>query len=253
MSTAGTWHRIGGELARHGWDCRAVDLPGHGGSPPVQGPLDLDALVAGVVGQLTEPVEIVVGHSLGAVVALALVRRMHELASRMHEITRALVLEDPPGSRGVDMPALAAQIASDAAVARDDVAALRRRERAANPHWDDADVEQSIAGVLAAQAPAIVEALGGPLHWDLPALVAATPLPTLVLAGREGSGRFPCADGGSALNGRDRAEVQRAVGAGRLVVIDGGGHCLHRDAPDRWLAAVLGFIGPAMQARGADR
>ncbi len=236
MSTAGTWHRIGSELAARGWDCLAVDLPGHGDSPPLRGPLDLDALVSGVACQLTEPVDVVVGHSLGGVVALALV------ASR-RGAARAVVLEDPPGSRGFDINAFASQIAADAAAARDDLSALRRRERGANPRWTDDDVEQSIAGIAAAQTDAIVEALAGRLTWDLPAMLAVQPVPVLVLAGAELSGTFPFEGGGSALNGRDRADVRAVLEEHRFVVIDGG-HCLHRDAPDQWIEAVIGFVEP---------
>jgi len=52
---------------------------------------------------------------------------------------------------------------------------------------------------------------------------------------------FPFANGGSALIGRDRADVRRLLSEDRLVEIDGG-RWLHRDAPERWLAAVAKFI-----------
>ena len=187
MSSAGTWHRIGAELASRGWDCVAVDLLGHGSARRVRGSLDLDTLVGGVLAQLAAPADVVIGHSLGGIVALA-------LAGRVCDAVRALVLEDPPGLRGVDIDALRAQIAVDAATARADVDALRRRERAANPRWSDADVEQSIAGVADAQADAVVDALGGPLSWNLYAMIGAERRPMLVLAGREVQGRFPFAN-----------------------------------------------------------
>ena len=236
MSSVGTWHRIGAELASRGWDCLAVDLPGHGSAPRVRGSLDLDTLVGDVLTQLAAPADIVIGHSLGGIVALA-------LAGRVCDGVRALVLEDPPGLRGVDTDALRAQIAVDAATARADLDALRRRERAANPRWSDADVEQSVAGVADAQADAVVDALAGPLRWNLYAMISAERRPLLVLAGREVQGMFPFANGGSALNGRDRADVRRLLSDDRFVEIDGR-HCLHRDAPDRWLAAVAKFIEP---------
>ena len=145
--------------------------------------------------------------------------------------------------RGVDTDALRSQIAIDAATARADLDALRRRERVVNPAWSDADVEQSIAGVADAQADAIVDALAGLLSWDLHTMIGAERRPMLVLAGREVQGTFPFANGGSALTGRDRVDVRRLVTDDRFVELDGG-HCLHRDAPDRWLAAVAKFIEP---------
>lgn len=69
--------------------------------------------------------------------------------------------------------------------------------------------------------------------WDLPALVRATTVPVLVLAATEP---------GSALTGDARTGVRNALPAGRFVELPGG-HCLHRDRPDQWLAAVDAFTG----------
>jgi pimeloyl-ACP methyl ester carboxylesterase len=94
---------------------------------PLRRPLDLDALVDGVAGRLTEPVDLLVGHSLGAIVALFLVTRQPDAAL-------ALVLEDPPGRHAGSPDALAEGILADAAIVRRDREQLVRREREANPH-----------------------------------------------------------------------------------------------------------------------
>ena len=84
-------------------------------------------------------------------------------------------------------------------------------------------------------------------------MVAAVPVPLLVLAGRAGTGFLEA--GGSALQGPDREAVGAAVPPDRFVVLDGG-HCFHRDLPDRWLAVVGGFAdavlpgGPGAAGRG---
>ncbi len=127
-SQAATWWRIGPALAARGWQAVALDLPGHGAMPRLARPLDLDTLVEGVAERLPGPVDLLVGHSLGAIVALA-------LAGRQPATARALVLEDPPGPCGADPAALADTLAADAALVRADRDRLLRRERDANPRW----------------------------------------------------------------------------------------------------------------------
>jgi pimeloyl-ACP methyl ester carboxylesterase len=232
MSTAATWWRIGPALAGAGWAVDALDLPGHGDWPRPTGPLDRDRLVDGVAGRLGGPVDLLVGHSLGGIVAAA-------LAGRHPGAARAVVLEDPPGRlRDGDREALAAGVEADARLVRDDRERLVRREREANPAWAEEDVWHSVDGIAAADAAAVAAGLRGELAWDLPAVVAAVPVPLLVLAGRAGDGFLEGQAG--ALQGPDREAVRAAVGPDRFVAFDGG-HCLHRDLPDRWLAAVGGF------------
>jgi pimeloyl-ACP methyl ester carboxylesterase len=147
MSTAATWWRIGPALAERGWVVDALDLPGHGDWPPSERPLDLDMLVDGVAGRLDGPGDLLVGHSLGGAVAVA-------LAGRRPGAARAVALEDPAvGLGGAARAALADGVEADARLVR-----------------------------------------------------------------------------------RDRAQLP----PDRFVVLDGG-HCLHRDLPDRWLAVVGGF------------
>ena len=237
MALAETWWRIGPALARQGWRVTAIDLPGHGGDVHRDGALDLGALVDGVAARLDGPVDLVVGHSLGAIVALGLLARDPGVA-------RAVVLEEPPGPAAIDLGALASFIVHDAAAVRRDRAPLVAREREANPRWDPGDVERSVRGIEEADSDAIVAALNGRLRWDLTALLAAVEVPTLVLAAHDAPGSFPL-DPGSALRGADRAAVRAAVAPERFEVLDGG-HCLHRDDPARWLAAVDGFASAAL-------
>ena len=218
---ARTWWRIGPALAALGWQTSAVDLPGHGEAPRLDGPADLGAVAAAVA--LPDRVDLLVGHSLGAIVAM-------RLAGHRPDLARALVLEDPPGA-GADRVTIAQGIEADGERVTRDRSALVRRERAANPTWADEDVEYSVDGIAATDVPAVVAALRGPLRWDLPALVAALRVPALVLAATE--------ERGSALRD-DRQKVRELVPDGRFVVLDSG-HCLHRDRPDEWLRAVSAF------------
>ena len=236
MALADTWWRIGPALAARGWRVAAIDLPGHAGDVRRDGALDLDALAEGVAARLDVRVDLMVGHSLGAIVAL-------ELLARDREAARAVVLEEPPGPGAIDLPALAAVIAHDATAVRHDRAPLVAREREANPRWDPGDVERSVRGIEEADSDAIVAALNGSLRWDLVTLLAGVEVPTLVLAAPDAPGSFPL-DPGSALRGADREAVRRALAPERFVVVDGG-HCLHRDDPARWLEAVDGFVSAA--------
>ena len=237
MALAETWWRIGPALAARGWHVVAVDLPGHGGNGHRDGALDLDALVEGVAARLDGPVDVLVGHSLGAIVALGLLARDPGAA-------RALVLEEPPGPRAIDLRALATVIVHDAAAVRSDRAPLVAREREANPRWDPGDVERSVRGIEEADSDAIVAALNGPLRWDLSALLAGVDVPTLVLAAPDAPGRFPL-DPGSALRSADREAVRAALAPERFVELEGG-HCLHRDDAQRWLEAVGDFARAAV-------
>jgi pimeloyl-ACP methyl ester carboxylesterase len=237
MALAETWWRVGPALAQRGWRVAAVDLPGHGGDVRRDGALGLDALVDGVAERLDGPVDLLVGHSLGAIVALGLLGRDPAAA-------RALVLEEPPGPGATDLGALATVIVDDAAAVRIDRAPLVAREREANPRWDPGDVERSVRGIEEADSDAIVAALDGPLRWDLSALLARVDVPMLVLAAPDAPGRYPL-DPGSALRGADRKAVWAALAPERVVEMEGG-HCLHRDDAQHWLEAVDDFARAAL-------
>lgn len=244
MSLGGTWWRIGPALAAEGWDVLAPDMAGHGDAPPVGGPLTMDALVDRLTSAVPGPVDLLIGHSLGAITAIS-------AADRDLGLARAIVLEDPPGGDRVDPLVLAAGIEKDSAIARDDRDRLVRRSREANPTWADTDVEEDVHGVEAADVRAVAAGLRGGLRaWDVPAMVGrvtAGGVPVLLLAAADSGGTFG-ERGASALTGDARSGVRAALPADRFVELPGG-HCLHRDHPDRWLAAVRGFTDEVLPAR----
>jgi pimeloyl-ACP methyl ester carboxylesterase len=237
-ASAATWWRIGPALASRGWRAAALDLPGHGAMPTLDRPLDLDVLVAGVVDRLPRPVDLLAGHSLGAIVALSVVLRHAEAA-------RALVLEDPPGPATADPLQVAEGIATDSRMVQSAREQLVRREREANPRWLPQDVEYAVDGIAALDTAAVVAGLRGPLRWDPAALLASVDVPVLVLAAPDGPGAFTD-DAGSALRGTDRAAVRALVPDDRFVVLDGR-HCLHRDLPAQWLDEVGAFAQSAVR------
>jgi pimeloyl-ACP methyl ester carboxylesterase len=224
MSLAGTWWRIGPALAERGWDVTALDLAAHGGHR-LAGPLTADALVDSVTDQVPGPVDLLVGHSMGAATAVSTVVRHPAFA-------RGLVLEDPPGGMARSSEERAHGVELDADIARLDRERLVRRSAADHPTWAAGDVEYDVRGIEQADASAVAAGLRAGLRgWDMPALVAAVTVPVLLLAAPEPA---------SALTGQARAGVRAALPADRFIELPGG-HCLHRDQPDQWLSAVDAF------------
>jgi pimeloyl-ACP methyl ester carboxylesterase len=231
-STAATWWRVGPMLAGRGWDTVALDLPGHGDARPPGRPLDLRALADDIAGRLPGRVDLLVGHSLGAVTATA-------IAAWYPGRVGAIVLEDPPGRAAVAGQVLADKLAADTALAHTDREAVVRREREANPTWAPEDVEYSVDGIATLDVPWVTAGVRGDFTWDLPVQLAEVDVPVLVVVAREGAG-LPLDPDASALFGPARRAVQALVPPDRFVVMDGG-HCLHRDHPDAWSEIVSTF------------
>jgi pimeloyl-ACP methyl ester carboxylesterase len=242
-SSSSTWWRVRPSLARAGWAVQTMDLRGHGGGPAADGGLtvaalarDLEPVFAGA------PLDLVVGHSLGALVAL-------ELLARRPGSVRRLVLEEPPGPRTVDFPTVADGLVARAAAARADPGAAMARVRAAFPHWAPADCEHAVRDVIVCDDGAGAELFrSGAPAWDTVGLARHATCPTLVLVAPDGGGRYDEVVDGSALRGADRQDLMDALPDGRLAVLDGG-HCLHRDLPDDWLDAVIRFATQTQEAQ----
>jgi pimeloyl-ACP methyl ester carboxylesterase len=182
-------------------------------------------LAADVAETVEGPVDLLVGHSLGALVAL-------ELVGRRPGFARRLVVEDPPGST-LDGPALAAGVEADTARATADPAGLRRELEAANPGWPPGESERRVADLADCDALAIAAALRAGIRFDLPALLAAVPVPVLMLLATEALG--------SNLAGLDRKAAVEALSHGTTRVLPAG-HSVHREALDAWLAALDAWL-----------
>jgi pimeloyl-ACP methyl ester carboxylesterase len=239
-SSSRTWWRVGPALAERGYRVLAVDLRGHGASPRTEAGLSV-ADLADDVAETVEaasrspnaegrspgtvagaPADLLVGHSLGALVAL-------ELVGRRPGFARRLVLEDPPGSASVDWPALAAGIEADTQRAVTDPDALRRDLEAANPAWPPGEAERRVADLADCDGRAIAAAVRPGVPFDLPGLLTAAPLPVLLLLAEEALG--------SSLVGLDRKAAVEALPNGTTRVLPAG-HSVHREALDAWLAAL---------------
>ena len=231
-SSSRTWWRVGPALVERGYRVLAVDLRGHGASPRTEAGLSVTDLAEDVAETVAAaaavPVDLLVAHSLGALVALELVGRRPGLARR-------LVVEDPPGSRSLDWAGLAAGIEADTRRAVTAPDALRRDLEAANPAWPPGEAERRVADLADCEGQAIAAALRPGVHFDLPALLAAAPLPVLLLLAEETLG--------SLLLGPDRKAAVEALGDGSTRVLPAG-HSVHREALDAWLAALDDWLAP---------
>jgi pimeloyl-ACP methyl ester carboxylesterase len=232
-SSSRIWWRVGPALAERGYRVLAVDLRGHGASPRTEAGLSLADLaddVAETVGEAAagSPVDLLVGHSLGALVALDLVGRRPGFARR-------LVAEDPPGPASVDWAGLAPGVEADTSRAVTAPDALRRDLEAANPAWPPGEAERRVADLADCDGQAVAAALRSGIRFDLSALLAAVPLPVLLLLAEEGLG--------SLLLGLDRKAAVEALGNGTTRVLPAG-HSIHREALDAWLAALDDWLAP---------
>jgi pimeloyl-ACP methyl ester carboxylesterase len=214
QSGPSTFWRVGADLETLGFRVTAPTLPGMAGAP---------ATPEGTLASLADAVvpaerSVVVGHSLGALVAL-------ELAERRPDLVAALVLEDPPARSVVDPAELAVEIADDAAVARTDPDGLRARLLVENPLWVAEDVANAVANRAAVDEVGAVGPVTG-AAWDLAAMAAAVSCPITLIAATPPD---------SALGGPERDALITA--AEHAVVVESG-HGVHRDRPGVWVSVV---------------
>ena len=208
----------------------AVDQAGHGGRP-VRAEVDAAGLAAAVLEVHPEAPDVLIGHSLGTVAAIGLLEREPGWAG-------TVILEEPPSRLAPELClGMAESITADAAAVREDRAGLVTRIRREQPRWADEDVYWAVEGIAEMdpvpfarwlRALAEDEPVGTPER-----ILAAEPTPYVIAASSE----RPLLDGGSTLSRADRADLAHRLPAGHVVELDGG-HCLHRDAPAEWLAAV---------------
>lgn len=208
------------------YDVLAPDLRGHGSSPrftPEQLPQAPEVLVADVVALLDAqpgPVALI-GHSLGGLTAL-------RAALARPDKVRALVVEDPakPTGRRTPDPEFSAMLLGHTQVVVDDRAGEVARMRRETP-WSDTEIEAwADTRVLVDQEYLRHGLFLGDAAWE--EAFDALRVPTLLVL-PEDAPMAPRADG------FDNPLV-------RTVSVAGAGHCVRRDQPDAYHAAVDAFL-----------
>jgi pimeloyl-ACP methyl ester carboxylesterase len=222
-----TWWRVGPALADRGWRVIAVDQRGHGHSPRIGGGATIDDAADDLEGAIerhfTPPIELLIGHSLGAVVSM-------RLALRRPGIARRLVLEDPPSIDRAADEEFFASIRAGVRAACESPAAEVERELGEHPSWLEEDARQDVEGRALADAEGIVASLRHPRPFAVTEAAADLAVPTLFLLAD---------DERSVLVGPARERLRRALPAGCRIREFDSGHTIHRDRFDEYLAAVL--------------
>ncbi|WP_309714140.1 alpha/beta fold hydrolase, partial [Pseudolysinimonas sp.] len=215
MSDHRAWHRVAAELQGDGYRVIAVDLAGHGASPrsrrysPRRWAADV---VETLEAELDGPPELLMGHSLGALVASLVAERF---------APRVAIYVDPAFAfpRGVRGVALKAMFTVSP---RPGAWVLRRL----NPGWTTADVELEVATLRVWDKRTILgfvntRPLVPPLKLVAPSLV--------ILAER------------SLLISRAVAESLRQSGM-TVTTIAGSGHTVFRDDHAGFMHLVRGWV-----------
>ena len=227
-----TWWRVGPWFAKNGWRVVAVDLRGHGKSPRATYGLGLEDLagdlretVAALLGP-EESVDVLLGHSLGALAALELCREHESIVER-------LVLEEPPGSESIDFDEISRGVEADVARAREAPEAHKREQLEDNPSWSEGDSIANVESLRDCDAEPVAAMVRNGLHYDLTTLVGSVEVPTLLVLGSEARG--------SALPEPERTAVANAPRRGTVETFDAG-HGVHRDDFEGYLRLLSNWL-----------
>lgn len=241
--SSSTWKDVGPWLAARGYHAIALDLPGHGGSKVPEGhERSLSRVAADMVETIAaarpdrQGIDLLVGHSLGGICALACV-------AEYPYFTRRLVVEDTPG-QSFDPVAVSHNTASQIELARThpNPGELLPDRDCVTP----AQLADKVAAAIATDPVYLPELMRSFGDADINALVARSPVPTLVIVGRDKgepiTGSWPTIRDYSLLSGSDRAEYVGALKQGTLVEIGEVGHYVHTLAADRFTAALGAWL-----------
>jgi pimeloyl-ACP methyl ester carboxylesterase len=228
------WTSVAAEL-EPSYDVIMVDARGHGESDAPEhgyGPVDQANDLAGVIAGLQLRPPIVLGHSMGAITALA-------LAGLFPEVPRAILLEDPPLA-WMDASARAATDEQWQAQMRAWITGLKSKTReeiiagqhAAAPDWSEAELGPWADSKLRVRLNIFNP--DPPSNVDGLALLARIRCPVLLITADP--------ERGALVTGEDAAALQRMVPQLCLAHIPGAGHSIHREQFARYIDVVCAFL-----------
>ncbi|UGB38543.1 alpha/beta fold hydrolase [Frateuria soli] len=251
-SGADTWKETCAALQADHVQCLIAQLPGFAGQPAIASEHYLDDISQGLLDyldrhRLTHPV--VVGHSLGGVVALKMA------IARPRAIAKLVIVDALPFLPGAQNPAATAQAMQPvvaglkAQMLKADDAAYRAQAEATARGMvhDPARVAQIVGWGMASDRATTAQAMGEMMTTDLRPALGAIEAPTLVLGSWAAYAPYGATRDSTAQLFRN--QYARLDGV-RVEMSQAGYHFLMWDDP-KWLQAQLrGFIdGKATAAR----
>ena len=217
-ANGGAFAQPGRLMAERGWLVLAPDMRGHGESPRADGDFSTAALLADLAAAVPAAPDALIGHSFGGYLAqMGVLRGVFRPG--------ALVLEDPV-SHFADREAPAAMLAWDEANLPRDIEGLLRL----NPQWSRLDAAWKVVSLEQVRFSDATAAFAGNAPWDLrdEAAKIAAQQPTVWVMPR--ISRF--------VPESDQQRLKREVGEERLVILEGVGHSVHRDAVEIFIKLV---------------
>jgi len=187
---------------------------------------DLAADLHETVFEAPGTVDVLLGHSLGALVVL-------KLCENHGGPARRLVLEEPPGSGTTDFGEVARATELDAALAKKSPETAVQRNLAQNPTWAEEDARNSVAGLLDCDVGPVAGFLRDGLRYGLAEMVRSVSIPSLLVLGDE--------ERGSMLPAPERAAVAGSLRRGTVEELDAG-HGVHRDDFEGYVGLLGGWL-----------
>jgi pimeloyl-ACP methyl ester carboxylesterase len=207
-SSGATMWRLGEGLADHG--VVAPDLRGHG-----EGPRTESYRAADFASDLGSGWELVIGHSLGGLIAAHAAVADPAFAGRLILLDPVLEIAD------ADLPAVLESVVDEARNP-----ATEEAIRAENPGWHDQCVRAKALAARQADPDAVERTMRDNAPWHHGPLADRLRVPTLILGGDPALGGLAGSHLGA---GNPLVEYRMVAGAG---------HSVHRDRPDVVLAAA---------------
>ncbi len=224
-----TWWRVAPALADRGWRVIGIDLRGHGDSPPIDGVATVPSVAADLGATLDDlgvaPLDLLLGHSLGAAICMELVHERPEIAHRA-------AFEDPPGQTRADDSEFQDRLAQDVRAARTSPEAEVQRELAENPLWMEADARQNVEGRARCDLDGILASLRGDTGVCAPDLARLIQIPSLYLI----------ADADRSVLGTQRQGLLDSLPPQASALEFESGHTIHRDRFEAYLSGLLEWL-----------
>lgn len=229
-SSARGWWRVAPELAERGYHVFAADMPGHGESGDT-GDHRIDA-IASIVGKLLElPAlqdAIVIGHSWGGAVGLALANGAHG-----EPLPRRVVLVDPALQLDPNVGATLLASYTAGIGAPPEVTAIE--VRAKNPDWHPCDIHWKIEALERCRQEAVEGFFTRSGRWDYLARLAEATMPLLLIVADP---QFTVIRPEALV----AAEQALRPGLGQAVIIPGSTHSVFRSSFEPFIQVLLPWL-----------